>query len=241
MIFSLKKMSFLQRYAVLFKKYPKIPGHYRYLYPFSSELPTELMPLFDQATDEIIFNDLSMDKTVALVYLASFPRHYWLFGTTVRSDLEVARVVIVESGGTVFSEMPAAVRQNEELALLAFQLFPMNGYAIPFQVRRKIVTLDVARRVAEHPHDADSLKMMRYIPAPVRRQYAREKVVERRSFVVFLRSKGANKVPGIFNQIIGEYLGLAVARKPAETYGKKIYWPLYLEREAGLKRKRTSF
>jgi hypothetical protein len=230
-------MDFLERYAVLFKKYPKIPGYW-YTYPFSSDFPDELEPLMDQATDEIIFNDLSMNKTVALVYLASFPRHYWLFSATVRSDLDVARVVITESGGTVFSEMPVVVRQNEELALLAFQLNPTGGYSIPFQVRRKIITLAVARRAAQIPHDVDSLKIMRYIPAPVRRQYAREKVGERRSFAVFLKSKGANKVPGIFNQIIGEYLGLAVGRKP-RAYGKKIYWPLYLEREAGLKRKRA--
>ena len=229
-------MDFLQRYAVLFQKYPKIPGYY-YIYPFSSLVPETLIPLMDEATDELIYTEVNKDKSVALVYLACYPRHYWLFDRSIREDLEIARLVIVESGGKNFYEMPDNVRQNEELALLAFELFPMAGYSIPFKVRRKIVTLDVARRVAEKPNDALTLKMMRYIPAPIRRQYAYEKTMERRSFTVYLKSEGANKVIGILNQSIASYLGLAVGRRPTNG-GKKIYWPLYLEREAGIKRRK---
>jgi len=228
-------MDFLERYAVLFQNYPKIKGAY-YIYPCNRALPPELIPLLDQATDELIYTEVNKDKRVALVYLASFPRHYWLFDMALRNDLEVARVVIRESDGRVFEEMPESVRRNEELALLAFELFPLAGYAIPFKVRRTIVTLDVARRIAERPNDSHSLKMMRYIPAPVRRQYAREKTVERHSFLLYLRSKGSKKLPTILNQIVSDYMGLAVARRPMPGW-KKIYWPLYLEREAGMKRK----
>lgn len=228
-------MDFLERYAVLFEDYPKVEGAH-YMYPCNRLLPPELIPLLDQATDELIYTEVNKDKTVALKYLASFPKHYWLFDMSLRTDLDVARVAIRESDGRVFEEMPDSVRRNEELALLAFELFPLGGYAIPFKVRRTVVTLDVARRVAERPNDALTLKMMRYIPAPVRRQYAREKTTERRSFHVYLRCDGAMKLPGTLNQIIGEYMSLAVARRPRPGW-KKIYWPLYLEREAGMKRK----
>ena len=82
------------------------------------------------------------------------------------------------------------------------------------------------------PNCALSIKMMQYIPAPVRRQYAREKLAERAAFAVYLRGD-ARKLPGHFNETIGQYLGLAVPRRPYPGC-KKIYWLLYLRRQAGI-------
>ena len=223
-------MDFLERYAGLFIKYPETFGFFSYF----NNIPEEMWPLFEAANVEIIESlVLKHDKQVALVYLNCFPRYWFLFDRAIRADVDVARMLIVRSGGTLFSNLPGSVRENEDLALFAFELFPMIGYSIHYKIRRKIVTLAVACRVAEQPNDVLSLKMMRFIPAPVRRQYARDKLAERAAFRVFLRTS----LPATLNQVVGAFLGLALGRKPPSGC-KKIYWPLYLKREAG-KRQRA--
>jgi len=217
-------MEFVRRNQELFKAYPKINGVY-------VMLPDNVQTQFDEAVNELIHNPLLWkNKRVAGIFLRWYPMYYFLFNQAVYTSYHVARIIIVHSFGKVFPTMPLKIRENHRLAKLVLEFYPTEARGIPAKVRREIVTLDLVRKVAELPKCAATLKIMRFIPAPVLRQYAREKLAERAMFAVFLQCEGAKKIPGNLNEIIGQMLGLAVSRKP--DGGRKIYWPLYLKRVA---------
>ena len=189
----------------------------------------EFSDYFGEMVNIIIYTPRAVTPRLMRRFLKKYPLYYFLFERSKLLQPKIARLIIKASNGRVFANLPDPIRSNEKLAALAWQLNPMMGYGVAYPLRRVIATPEFVRELMQFPRDQQSCCCIKYIPRAAVRRYARETLLERAAFFVFLHK---SPLPGHLNEWVGQFIPIEGHRKPRFDFLKPIHWLARLRRYA---------